>query len=187
MCFLKTLLRNPLFVATPPKNKLFSSESMDSKIGLVIQFIGIFLITILSLFLKRSLKSTASSFWLVAWASLSLSLFSLSMAFSYEGIAKWVFILYFLGEYVFGIMLVEGCRSLTGKSRLSRLIYVPFFMLSVALPLLTEDFNNIFNLHSFILGGFFIASYFSLRIPVDSPLKSFGWHVMRVSLILLAL
>ncbi|MDQ3797950.1 MAG: hypothetical protein M3384_00730, partial [Acidobacteriota bacterium] len=81
---------------------------MDSKIGLVIQFTGIFLITVLSLFLRRSLKSAISGYWLVAWSSLSASLFCLSLAFSYEEFARPLYTMYFIGEYVFGLMLVTG-------------------------------------------------------------------------------
>jgi diguanylate cyclase (GGDEF)-like protein len=160
---------------------------MDSKIGLVIQFTGIFLITVLSLFLRRSLKSAISGYWLVAWSSLSVALFCLSLAFSYEEYAKPLYTVYFFGEYVFGLMLVTGCHNLSGSESPTlkkKWIFLPFAALAFLLTFLAQNFNLVFNLHAFILAGFFGASFYVLR---NSEIKTFGWRVMRVALLLLAL
>ena len=161
---------------------------MDSKIGLVIQFTGIFLITVLSLFLRRSLKSVVAGYWLAAWSSLSAALFCLSLAFSYPSVAQVFFVGYFLGEYVFGLMLIAGCRRLSGaetRGVKSGLIIIPFaaaaFWLAYASA---RDFNLAFNAHALILGAIFAAAFFTLR---HSQIKTFGWRVMRVALFLLAL
>ena len=50
---------------------------MDSNVGLAIQSIGILLITLLSVFMRSSIKSAALKYWTVGWASLSLALLSL--------------------------------------------------------------------------------------------------------------
>lgn len=124
---------------------------MDSKIGLVIQFTGIFLITVLSLFLRRSLRSSVSAYWLAAWSSLSFALFSLSLAFSYPHLSRHLFWFYFFGEYVFGLMLIAGCRKLSGDSvsrRKYSLIFVTFAVVALALALAAGDFNLVFNLHA---------------------------------------
>lgn len=160
---------------------------MDSKIGLVIQFTGIFLITVLSLFLRRSLKSAVSGYWLVAWSSLSLALFCLSLAFSYEEYARPLYTIYFFGEYLFGLMLVTGCHNLSGSSSpklQSKSIFLPFVVIAFVLTFLAQDFNLVFNLHAFVIASFFAASFYALR---NSQIKTFGWRVMRVALVLLAL
>jgi diguanylate cyclase (GGDEF)-like protein len=160
---------------------------MDSKIGLVIQFTGIFLITVLSLFLRRSLKSAISGFWLVAWSSLSVSLFCLSLAFSYEDYSRPLYTVYFFAEYVFGLMLVTGCYMLSGNQSAvlqNKLIFLPFAAMAFGLTFLAQDFNLVFNLHAFLLACFFATAFYALK---DSQIKTFGWRVMRVALVLLAL
>lgn len=160
---------------------------MDSKIGLMIQFIGIFLIAVMSLFLRRSLKTVSSGYWAIAWLSLSLALFILSLAFVYEQSAKPLFAIYFFAEYFFGWMLILGCRSLAGDFELTprfKLLVFPFALTAVCLAFLANDFNFIFNLHALLLGSFFAAAFFVLK---NSNIKSFGWRVMRVALALLAL
>jgi diguanylate cyclase (GGDEF)-like protein len=160
---------------------------MESKIGLIIQFTGIFLITVLSLFLRRSLKTAALTYWTIAWGSLSFSLSCLSFAFNFEQFTKPLFGLYFFGEYVFALMLIFGCRSLAENYQIkpgAYLILLPFTLVSFGLPFLANDFNLVFNFHAFLLATFFAAAFFALQ---SSKIKSFGWRVMRVALALLAL
>lgn len=160
---------------------------MDSKIGLMIQFTGIFLIAVMSLFLRRSLKTVASGYWAIAWSSLSVALFILSFAFIYEQIAKPLFAVYFFAEYFFGLVLIFGCRSLAGDFELTprfKFLVLPFALTAVCLAFLADDFNFIFNLHALLLGSFFAAAFFAVR---NSNIKSFGWRVMRVALALPAL
>lgn len=158
---------------------------MDSKSGLVIQFTGIFLVTILSFFLRRSFKTKASNHWLIAWSSLSCALFCLSLAFSYEQISKPLYFIYFFGEYVFGITLIAGCRILAENPKpLNKFIFAPFAGLALFLAWQVTDFNLFFNFHALLLATFFVAAFFSLR---SAPNKTFGWRVTRVALILLAL
>jgi diguanylate cyclase (GGDEF)-like protein len=160
---------------------------MDSKIGLIIQFTGIFLIAVMSLFLRRSLKTVASDYLAIAWTSLSVALFSLSLAFNYPSFFKPLLIIYFFGEYVFGLMLIFGCRSFAGDFKFTvrrKLLFVPFALFAAALPFWAADFNLLFNIHAFLLAAFFIAAFFALK---DSLIKTFGWRVMRVALVLLAL
>lgn len=73
---------------------------MDSKFDLLIQLNGVFVITVLSLLLRRSLKLTALKYWTVAWLSLSIALICLQMAFSYSGLNTLLLTYYFLGEYI---------------------------------------------------------------------------------------
>ncbi|HMJ08632.1 MAG TPA: GGDEF domain-containing protein [Pyrinomonadaceae bacterium] len=155
---------------------------MDSKLGLLIQLNGVFLITVLSLLLRRSLKLTSLTYWTVAWLCLSFALISLRLAFSYEQLRALLFTYYFLGEYLFGFMVVAGCRSLDGDYKLkprTEVLFVPFVLLSIALPQLTSDFNEIFNIHSLVLAGFFTAAFVQLS---NTKTRSLGWRVMYVAL-----
>ncbi|MBS1796840.1 MAG: GGDEF domain-containing protein [Acidobacteria bacterium] len=160
---------------------------MESTIGLIIQFTGIFLIAVLSLFLRRSLKTAASTLWAFAWTSLSFALFCLSFAFLYEEIAKPLYCLYFLSEYIFGLMLIYGCRALSEDykfDRRSQLLILPFAVVAFVLPFAATDFNYVFNFHALILGSFFAVAFLTLR---SMKLQGFGAHVMRIALALLAL
>lgn len=158
---------------------------MDSKIGLIIQLNGVILITVLSLCLRRSLHLTALKYWTMAWLCLSFALICLRLAFSYEEFSSFLFTYYFLGEYIFGFMLVAGCRSLDGEYELeprTELYMIPFVILSVVLPHLATDFNDVFNIHSFVLAGFYAVAFLFLK---RSKQPTFGWRVMHVSLALL--
>lgn len=162
---------------------------MDFKVGLIIQFAGISLITVLLIFLTTSLKSTALKYWKYAWLSLSLSLLSLYFAFSLETAAKPFYALYYFGEYLFAYFLIAGCQSCGSDktiSRPSRFLLIPAFSSAFLLAFLVDDFNEIFNVHSFIMGTTFVAAYFSLKSakPVHD---NFGWRVMKTALALLAL
>jgi diguanylate cyclase (GGDEF)-like protein len=160
---------------------------MDSKIGLIIQLNGVILITVLSLCLRRSLRVNALRYWTVAWLSLSFALICLRLAFSYTEFSSFLFTYYFLGEYLFGFMLVAGCLSLNTDNEIRprvELFFIPFVIAAVAMPFLATDFNDIFNIHSFIMAALYGVAFYCLG---RSRQNSFGWHVMHVSLILLAI
>lgn len=145
------------------------------------------MITILSLFLRRSLKVPALKYWTMAWLCLSFSLICLRLGFSYDAYSDTLFSLYFLGEYVFGFLLVIGCKSLATDFKLNirhELFILPFCVAAFVLPYLATDFNLVFNLHSLILSLFFGAAYLALR---RSSTQTFGWRVMNVSLALLTI
>jgi diguanylate cyclase (GGDEF)-like protein len=160
---------------------------MDSKIGLIVQLAGVFLITILSLFLRRSLKVAALKHWTNAWLCLCFALICLRLAFSFDDYSLQLYGFYFLSEYVFGFLLVAGCRSLNGKYVLSvseELFILPFIVIAFTLPFLAADFNLVFNLHSLILVYFFVSAFMALR---HSTVRTFGWRVMQVALALLVI
>lgn len=160
---------------------------MDSKIGLIIQLAGVSLITLLTLFLRRSLNVVALKHWTNAWLFLSFSLFCLRLAFSYESYSVQLFSFYFLTEYFFGFLLVAGCRSLSGNTEMrmrSELWVLPFIIVAFGLPFLADDFNLVFNAHSLILSGFFAIAFIELW---KTKIRSFGGKVMLIALGLLTL
>lgn len=163
---------------------------MDSKVGILIQFSGISLIAILLIFLTKSLKSSALKYWKHAWLFLSLSLLSLYIAFSLEAFAKSFFALYYLGEYIFVYFLIAGCRNFsTGKKITNRswLLLIPAALTAALVSFSIGDFNDAFNLHSFLLGIGFVIAFFSLKSPGKFSKDDFGWRAMRFALVLLAL
>ncbi len=160
---------------------------MDSKTGLIIQFTGVFLIAVLSVFLRRSLKTRASTFWTAAWLMLSFALFCLGNSFFLESFPKLFLSGYFISEYLFGFFLIAGCYALDESFKFSnfhKLLFLPFLIAGLILPWTANDFNLIFNLHSLILSFFFLSAFFALG---KSPIKSFGWKLMRTLLVILAI
>jgi diguanylate cyclase (GGDEF)-like protein len=158
---------------------------MDSKIGLIIQLNGVVLITILSLCLRRSLKVTALRYWTMAWLSLSFALICLRLAFSYDEFRSFLFTYYFLGEYLFGFLLVIGCRSLDIKYEVKprvELFFLPFVVIALLLPQLAVDFSDMVNGHSFIMAAFYSVAFYHLG---KAKQANFGWRVMHISLVLL--
>ncbi len=89
---------------------------MDSNAGLAIQCGGVLLITLLSIFMRSSIKSNALRYWTASWASLSVSLLSLFIGFQLAPNQTFFYSVYFFGEYIFGLLFIAGCRSqMTGS------------------------------------------------------------------------
>jgi len=159
---------------------------MDSNVGLAIQCVGILLITLLSLFMRNSIKSNALRYWTVAWASLSVSLMSLFAGFQLVPTHTIFYSVYFLGEYLFGLLFIAGCRSqMTGAALTKKHLYflIPPIVFSLVLPHASSDFNDLFMIHAAILSVLFIGSYLSLRTDEPTP----GIRVMSTALLLLAI
>ena len=160
---------------------------MESKIGLIIQLAGVSLITLLTLFLRRSINVVALKHWTNAWLFLSFALFCLRLAFSYEDYSTQLFSFYFLTEYIFGFLLVAGCRSLAGNKDMKirqELFILPFIAVAFGLPFIGDDFNLVFNVHSLIMSGFFAIASLALW---RTKIRTFGWKVMQLALALLVL
>jgi diguanylate cyclase (GGDEF)-like protein len=162
---------------------------MDSNTGLIIQLAGIILMAALSFFLTRSLKSIALKYWCTAWFSLSFALLSLALAFTYETFDKPLLAFYFFGEYVFCFLLIAGCQNYASDERLPLQNWrtlVPFAILSLILSLSVTDINEIFNIHSFVLGTSFLFSFIAIKSVRKSRQNNYGWYVMRTALAMLA-
>ena len=158
---------------------------MDSNVGLAIQCVGVLLITLLSLFMRSSIKSNALRYWTASWASLSLALLSLFIGFQLAPTKTIFYSCYFLGEYLFGLLFIAGCRNQVSGALLTRkhgYLLIPAVAFSLVLPHASHDFNDLFMLHAAILAAMFLVSYFTLRSEEDSP----GIRVMKTALLLLA-
>lgn len=160
---------------------------MDSKIGLLIQVAGVSLITLLTLFLRRSLNVIALKHWTNAWLCLSFALFCMRLAFSFGAYSTQLFSFYFFNEYLFGFLVFAGCRSLRDQGDLpirQEILILPFIIIAFGLPFVSGDFNLVLNLHALILACFFLASFVELA---RNRIGSFGWKVMLIALALLVI
>ena len=163
---------------------------MDSNVGLAIQCVGVLLITLLSIFMRSSIKSNALNYWTASWASLSLSLISLFVGFQLDSQQSLLYSGYFFGEYVFGLLFIAGCRAQTTGPTLSRKQYyflIPALIVSLALPYASRDFNDVFMIHAPIMAVLFMISFFALRRGPRSEATGTGIRVMSTALLLLGI
>jgi hypothetical protein len=163
---------------------------MDSLTGIIVQFAGIFLITLLSLFLKGSLKSVTLDYWAVAWGALSVSLLSLLWGFALPEYSPFFFFFYFLGEYVFCFFLIAGCRNYVLNLRINKrfsLWLLCGVLVAGVLASTGKDINKYFFLHSLALAVLFSTAFYVLRFIKKSRQKSFGLQVFRAGLLLLTI
>jgi len=163
---------------------------MESGVGLAIQCVGILLVTLLSYFMRCSIRSVSLKYWTAAWTCLSISLLSLFVGFHFEGHEKGFYSIYFLGEYAFGLLFVAGCRYYANGSRLNGTYLYLFAIaltIALALPHLSADFNDLFLVQASILATLFAVSLISLRGTMKPREMSPGLRVMLVALVLLTL
>jgi diguanylate cyclase (GGDEF)-like protein len=163
---------------------------MDSNVGLAIQCVGVLLITLLSIFMRASIKSGALRYWTASWASLSLSLVILFIGFHLASREAIFYSCYFFGEYLFGLLFIAGCRSQVTGAVLTRkhaYFLIPALAVALVLPHASSDFNDLFMVHAAILSVLFMIAFFTLRAGSRSETSSTGVRVMSAALLLLAL
>src|SRR6185369_12397310 len=139
---------------------------MDSNVGLAIQCGGILLITLLSLFMRSSIKSVSLQYWTASWASLSVALLGLFIGFHVEPTQKIFYSIYFFGEYVFGLLFIAGCYNQVSRTPWQRprayFLILPL-VVAVVLPYASRDFNDLFMIHSAIVAALFITAFITLH------------------------
>src|ERR1044072_6747234 len=161
---------------------------MDSNVGLAIQCGGILLITLLSLFIRSSIKSVSLKYWTASWASLSVALLSLFVGFHVEPTHNLFYSLYFFGEYVFGLLFIAGCQNQVSRTPLQkpRAYYlIPALVVALALPYASRDFNDLFMIHSVIVATLFMTAFITLHRGLKDHERSAGIRVMSAALLLL--
>jgi hypothetical protein len=131
---------------------------MDSNVGLAIQCAGILLVTLLSFFMRGSIRNASLKYWTTAWCCLCLSLLSLFIGFQVDSVKRVFYFLYFFGEYAFGLMFVAGCRHhASGENFARRHLYLLIAAMAIASTLthLSADFNDLFMVQATIMSGLF--------------------------------
>ena len=162
---------------------------MDSNVGLAIQCVGVLLITLLSIFMRSSIKSSALNYWTASWASLSLSLVTLFAGFQLGDQTR-LYSCYFFAEYLFGLLFIAGCRAQTSGASLTRkhtYFLIPAAMLALVLPYVSRDFNDQFMVHAAIMSGLFLISFVTLVRGPRTEEPGPGIRVMSMALLLLSI
>ena len=163
---------------------------MDSNVGLAIQCVGIFLVTLLSFFMLRSIQSASMRYWTIAWSGLLISLVSLYIGFHLPAVHKIFYSVYFFGEYLFGFMFIAGCRShARGETLKLRNLYllIPFLLLATFLPYLSDDFNTLFIVQAATMAALFATAFYALWPARKRERERLGVRVMSLALLLLTL
>jgi len=163
---------------------------MDSNVGLAIQCVGVLLITLLSIFMRSSIKSNALRYWTASWVSLSVALLSLFIGFQISSKQTAFYWFYFLGEYIFGLLFIAGCWTQMNGATLTKKHYYTFItaaVVAVVLPYASRDVNDLFMIHAAIMSVLFMISLFILRTSPHSKHSSPGIRVMSMALCLLAI
>lgn len=167
---------------------------MDSNVGLAIQCIGTLLLTLLSLFMRSTIRSASLRYWTASWASLSVALISLFTGFQLQPAQKLFYSVYFFGEYLFGLLFIAGCLSqvnsqVTGRELQKRHAYalIPAAAVALALPYASRDFNDLFMIHAVIVAALFMTAFLTLRKVLKSDEPSAGIRVMCTALLLLTI
>jgi diguanylate cyclase len=163
---------------------------MNSNVGLAIQCGGILLITLLSLFIRSSIKSPSLRYWTASWSSLSVALLTLFIDFHVQPGHRVFYSIYFFGEYFFGLLFIAGCQSQvnpSGPTSLRSQFVVPALVVALVLPYASRDFNDLFMIHSAIVASLFMAAYITLYRGFRGEARSAGVRVMLTALLLLTI
>jgi diguanylate cyclase (GGDEF)-like protein len=160
-----------------------------NSVGLLIQALGALLIATLCLVLQKTVRRDPLAYWSAGWFALSFSLLALFVAFSYPPLKHFGEGAYILGEYLFGYLVVVGCRRHITGERLRRseaLLLFPATFLAVFLPRLGGgDFNVFFTVHTLIYSYLFLAAFRVMWRVLPSHGSYTGLRVMKVALLLL--
>jgi len=163
---------------------------MDSNVGLAIQCVGILLLTLLSLFMHGSIRTASLRYWTAAWAILSLALVSLFVGFRVNYGQSLLYSLYFLGEYMFGLLFLAGCRNYvhgTVLTRKHRVLLIPAVVTALVLPHVSADFNDLFIIHSIAMAGLFGFAFMTIRSGLKGKEHTPGKRVMSAALLFLTI
>jgi len=166
------------------------SPELTSTAALIIQCAGIILIAVLSFFMRQSIRRKSLDYWTAAWVCLSVALAALVFVFYYPALNHILSPVYFLGEYIFGLMFAVGCRNRANGSTLNRghlRWLIPAVIVAVLLPWLSDNFNRLIIFHSAIIAALLSWAFFSLQPARARRQSSPGLKVMSVALLLLAL
>lgn len=169
--------------------------------GLLVQALGALAMAALAVALYRTLPRPALKYWSIGWSTLFVSLIALyaassvsadpELAPSYPTIRYFGHALYLLGEYVFGYLVIAGCRSYAGVSpppRSERWLIVPaaawcFWLAKWA----GGNINLLFAVHTLIYPYLFFSALRILRGVKPGRHGAVGLSVMKLALMLLTI
>lgn len=155
---------------------------MDSGTSLILQLNGVIIIAVLCVLLGKSLRQTALKYWTISWLSLSFSLICLRLAISFDVFAPLLTTYFYLGQYIFGFLLVSGLIGLDSGWELrprTEVWFGPFLIAAIVWPLVSSDVNELYPVHCLMLSGFFAAAFF---VSLRSSRSTFGRKLMHIAL-----
>jgi diguanylate cyclase (GGDEF)-like protein len=161
-----------------------------SIVGTAIQVIGAGLIGILCYLIGRTIRHPFLRYWSAGWASFTVALFALLVAFIQPSTYPLTFPVYCLGAYVGGYLWLAGCLHLTRGMPLTARdgwFAVPAATLAVALPVFFSTINGLMSVHGLVMAGLFAASCVVLCRASAERVRGTGPMVMAFALALLSL
>jgi diguanylate cyclase (GGDEF)-like protein len=159
--------------------------------GLLAQAMGAILMASLCAVLLRTVRRPPLVFWSFGWVTLFFSLLGLWLAFYFETFQRLGQTVYLLGQYVFGYLVLAGCRSYAqgvSPKQVEVWLLVPALGLSLGLTAFAGDNANVFfALHSLVFPYLFFHALRVLRhMPVGTN-PAPGLRVLKLALLLLTI
>jgi diguanylate cyclase (GGDEF)-like protein len=159
--------------------------------GLLVQAIGALLMAALSVALLRTMHRPPLVYWSYGWVALFVSLGALWAAFYFDAFRQVGQVVYLFGEYVFGYLVIVGCRSYAfraGPTRREAWLIVPALGIAVALTLFAGgDVNVMFAIHSLTYPYLFFRALQLIRSSPVGATRGVGLRLLRLSLLLLTI
>jgi|RhiMethySRZTD1v2_1073278.scaffolds.fasta_scaffold98108_3 diguanylate cyclase (GGDEF)-like protein len=157
--------------------------------GLLVQAVGALLMAALSIALRRTIPRPALRYWSIGWVTLCASLQGLYLASYYSSVAYVGHVVYLLGEYVFGYMVIAGCRHYAfgvPARRSDVWLLAPALAWCLWLARVAGgNINLLFAVHTLIYPYLFFSALRVLHGAKTGPHAEMGLRVMRMALMLL--
>ena len=165
--------------------------AFPSLVGLLIQAIGVMLISVLCIMLMRTAPRDPLFYWSVGWLLLFVGLVWLLLSFKWPAFAPVGQPFYLFCEYVFGYMVFAGCRQYATGRRLRRReswLFLPAAIVAVALPSwFSWNFDRFFAAQTILYASLFVTALVSLRGARPHARGRAGLHVVKLALLLLSI
>lgn len=159
--------------------------------GLLVQAMGAILMAALSIALLRTIQRPALRYWSIGWVALCLSLQGLYLASYYPSVAYVGHVVYLFGEYVFGYMVIAGCRhyAFGVPARRSDLwLLAPALAWCLWLARVAGgNVNTLFAVHTLIYPYLFFSALRVMHGAKPGRHAAMGMRVMRMALLLLTI
>jgi diguanylate cyclase (GGDEF)-like protein len=167
---------------------LFDTPSL---VSLLMEAVGALLIGTHCLVLSNTLRRKPLIYWAAGWFSLFGALTALLLGFTIPAITSIAQPLYLFGEYVFGYLLIVGCRyyiTTHGPDRREAWLAIPAGLLAIFLPRVSGgDFNVFFAVHTLVYAYLFLLAFRVLWRASPNPGNVVGMRVMKIALLLLTI
>lgn len=159
--------------------------------GLLVQAVGALLMAALCIALRRTIPRPALRYWSIGWVTLCVSLQGLYVASFYAPAAYIGHVVYLLGEYVFGYMVIAGCRhyALGVPARRSDVwLLAPALAWCLWLARVAGgNINFLFAVHTLVYPYLFFSALRVLHGAKVGRHAGMGIRVMRLALLLLTI